>query len=129
DAYLLDIILCQNTAMIRREVVDAIGPRNEAVFCFEELDYLLRLSRRHDILFADVPTYQLRYHHGQISTTARSDGRAVWLRTQRVLLRVMKRHMLADPAYYQRHKARLDRRLADLHRAVAVPMLLAHPGT
>ena len=129
DAYLQDIILFQNTAMIRREAVDDIGLRNEAVFCFEELDYLIRLSRRHDILFADVPTYKLRYHHGQISTTARSDGRAVWLRKQRVLLRVMKRHILADPAYYERHKARLDRRLADLHRAVAVPMLLAHPGT
>src|SRR4029078_11138767 len=100
-----------------------------AVFCFEELDYLVRLSRRHDILFADVPTYKLRYHHGQISPPARSDGRAVWLRKQRVLLRVMKRHILADPAYYERHRTRLDRRLADLHRAVAVPMLLAHAGT
>ena len=82
----------------------------------------------HDVLFADVPTYKLRYHDGQLSTTARSDGRAVWLRKQRVLLRVMKRHILSDQAYYERHRARLDRRLADLHRAVAVPMMLVSAG-
>jgi glycosyltransferase involved in cell wall biosynthesis len=125
DAYLMNIILFQNTSMLRRETVKEIGPRNEQVFCFEELDYLIRLSRHHDILFADVPTYKLRYHRGQLSTTARSDGRAIWLRKQRVLLRVMKRHILADQAYYERHKEQLDRRLADLHCAVAVPLLLA----
>jgi glycosyltransferase involved in cell wall biosynthesis len=128
DSYLVGIVLFQNTAMLRREVVADIGPRNEYIYCFEELDYLLRLSRNHDVLFADVPTYKLRYHDGQISTTARSDGKYVWMRKQRVLLRVIKRHVLADQAYYQRHRQRLDRRLADLHRAVAVPMLLLGPG-
>jgi glycosyltransferase involved in cell wall biosynthesis len=124
DSYLVGIVLFQNSAMLRREVVEEIGPRNEQIFCFEELDYLLRLSRNHDVLFADVPTYKLRYHDGQISTTARSDGKAVWQRKQRVLLRVIKRHVLSDLAYYQRHRQRLDRRLAHLHRAVAVPMML-----
>lgn len=128
DSYLVGIVLFQNTAMLRREVVAAIGQRNEHIYCFEELDYLLRLSRNHDVLFADVPTYKLRYHDGQISTTARSDGKVVWLRKQRVLLRVIKRHVLADQTYYQRHRKRLDRRLADLHRAVAVPMMLLGEG-
>lgn len=114
--------------MLRREVVERIGPRNEQVYCFEELDYLLRLSRHHEVLFADVPTYKLRYHAGQPSTTIRSDGTAVWLRKQRVLLRVMKRHILADRDYYDRHRGRLDRRLADLHRAVAIPMMLVTAG-
>ena len=129
DVYLMHTVLFQNSAMLRREVVEEIGPRNEQVYCFEELDYLIRLSRHHDILFADVPTYKLRYHVGRIYTTAREDGKANWLRKQRVLLRVMKRHILADHAYYQRHRARLDRRLADLHRAVAVPMLLIDDRT
>jgi hypothetical protein len=129
DVYLMHIVLFQNSSMLRREVVEEIGPRNEQVYCFEELDYLIRLSRHHEILFADVPTYKLRYHVGQISTTVREDGKANWLRKQRVLLRVMKRHILADQAYYQRHRARLDRRLADLHRAVAVPMLLIDDST
>jgi glycosyltransferase involved in cell wall biosynthesis len=128
DAYLLNIVLFQNNAMLRRGAVEAIGPRNEAIYCFEELDYLVRLSRHHDVLFADVPTYLLRYHEGQLSTTVREDGRAVWLRKQRVLLHVMKRHILSDQAYYDRHRARLDRRLSDLYRSVAVPMMLVSAG-
>jgi len=124
DAYLDRIVLFQNNAMYRREVVDAIGPRNELVYVFEELDYLVRLSRRHNVLFADVPTYKLRYHEGQLSSGAHRDTTYRWARTQRSLLRIMKRHILADRAYYERHKPRLERRLADLHRAVAVPLLL-----
>jgi hypothetical protein len=114
--------------MLRREVVAEIGPRNEHIYNYEELDYLLRLSRNHDILFVDVPTYKLRYHDAQISSTARSDGMFVWIRKQRALLRVIKRHALADPIYYRRHRERLDRHLADLHRAAAVPMMLLGPG-
>ena len=128
DSYLLRIVLCQNTAMLRREVVAEIGPRNEHIYNYEELDYLLRLSRNHDILFADVPTYKLRYHDGQISTEARSDGMFIWIRKQRALLHVIKRHALADHTYYQRHRERLDRHLADLHRGVAVPMMLLGAG-
>lgn len=124
DSYLVGIVLFQNSSMLRREVVAEIGERNEHVYCFEELDYLLRLSRNHNVLFADVPTYKLRYHDGQLSTMVHSDGKFRWVRQQRALLRVIKRHVLADPGYYQRHRRRLDRRLADLHRAVAVPMLL-----
>jgi glycosyltransferase involved in cell wall biosynthesis len=124
DAYLDRIVLFQNNALYRREVIDAIGPRNEHVYVFEELDYLVRLARRHEVLFADIPTYQLRYHDGQLSSLAHRDAKYRWARTQRSLLRVMKRHIFADPVYYERHKARLDRRLVALHRAVAVPMLL-----
>jgi GT2 family glycosyltransferase len=124
ESYLVGIILFQNSSMLRREVVAEIGPRNEEVYCFEELDYLMRLSRRHQILFADVPTYKLRYHVGQLSNMSQSDGKARWVRTQRHLLRVVKRHILADQSHYERHRSRLDRRLADLHRSVAVPMLL-----
>jgi glycosyltransferase involved in cell wall biosynthesis len=128
DWYLVRIVLCQNTAMLRREVVAEIGPRNEHVYNYEELDYLLRLARNHGILFADVPTYKLRYHEGQISTTARSDGMFVWIRKQRALLRVTRRHALADPRYYERNRRQLDRHLADLYRGVAVPMLLLSRG-
>jgi len=45
DSYLVDIVLFQNSSMVRREVIDALGPRNEQLFCYEELDYLVRLSR------------------------------------------------------------------------------------
>ena len=128
DSYLLGIIIFQNNAMLRREVVAEIGPRNEFVYVFEELDYLLRLARNHDILFADVPTYKLRYHDDQLSSMVHRDAKFRWIRTQRSLLRVVKRHILADRDYYARHKPRLDRRIADLYMAVAIPMLLLGDG-
>lgn len=124
DAYLLELVLCQNTAMVRREVATAIGDRNERVSYFEEFDYLLRICRSYDVCFVDVPTYKLRYHRGQISTTAGPRGKYVWMRKQQELLRLIKRHAFADPGYYERHRARIDRQLARLHRAVAVPMML-----
>jgi hypothetical protein len=124
DSYLLGIVLFTNSSMLRREVVADIGQRSVYVYNFEELDYLLRLSRHHDLLFADVPTYKLRYHDDQLTAMVHSDAKFRWVRAQRALVRVVKRHILADQAYYQRHRTRLDRRLADVHRAVAVPMLL-----
>lgn len=128
DTYLLRIVLCQNTAVLRREVVAEIGLRGEHIYNYEEYDYLLRLSRNHEVAFADVPTYKLRYHEDQISSTARRDGMFVWIRKQRALLRVTRRHTFADPAYYEGRKAVLDRHLAHLYRAAAVPMMLLGPG-
>lgn len=125
DTYLVNLVLCQNTVMLRREVADAVGQRNEHVAYWEELDYLLRICRRHDICFIDVPTYKLRYHEGQVSTTTRPDGKYVWIRKQQALLRIVKRHAFADPDYYENRRTAIDRHLARLHRAVAVPMMLA----
>jgi hypothetical protein len=107
--------------------VDAIGERNVRVRHWQELDYALRMCRAGKVAFVDIPTYKLRYHAGQISGTSGKDGKAVWLRKQRILLRVIKRHALSDRTYYQQHQARLDRHLAHLHRAVAVPLMLSAP--
>jgi glycosyltransferase involved in cell wall biosynthesis len=124
DTYLLNLVLCQNSVMFRRSVLETAGDRNVAVRHWQEVDYLLRITRRHEICFADVPTYKLRYHDGQISTTANANGRYVWMRKQQILLRVVRRHALADRDYYVRHQRKIDAHLAHLHRAVAVPMLL-----
>lgn len=124
DTYLLNLVLCQNSVMVRREVAEDVGSRNTAVRHWQEVDYLLRITRRRIICFVDVPTYQLRYHPGQVSGTAGPDGTYRWMRKQQILLRVVKRHALADADYYQAHRQQIERHLAHLHRAVAVPMLL-----
>lgn len=120
DTYLQRLVLCQNSVMLRREVIDDVGARNEQVRHWQEVDYLLRVTRRYPVCFADVPTYQLRYHDGQISM----GSHFTWMRKQQILLRVVRRHAEADPAYYAAHRVQLDEQLARLHRAVAVPMLL-----
>lgn len=125
DWYLLALILCQNTVMVRRSVLGQVGERNEGIRYWEGVDLLLRICRRHPIAFVDIPTYQLRYHEGQISERPGAEGKFTWMRKQQILLRVTKRHAFAEPEYYQRHRARIDSHLARLHRAAAVPMLLA----
>jgi glycosyltransferase involved in cell wall biosynthesis len=125
DAYLENIVVFQNNMLMRRSIISTVGIRNERVKYYEELDYILRISRTHPICFIDVPTYKLRYHPGQISGTSGSNGRYVWLRKQQELLRVVKRQAFADSRYYQDNRARVDRFLSRLHRAVAVPLMLA----
>lgn len=120
DTYLLRLVLCQNSVMLRREVRDAVGDRDVRVRHWQEVDYLLKITRHHVVCFVDVPTYQLRYHAGQISV---GDGRT-WLRKQRILLQVVRRHATCDADYYAAHKGQVDEHLAHLHRAVAVPLLL-----
>ncbi len=125
DIYLMNLVLCQNTVMYRKSVLDQVGERNVAVKHWQEVDYLLRITRRYRIGFADVPTYRMRFHPGQLSMTGGPTGTDIWMRKQQILLRVVKRHALADPGYYRIHRRRIHRQLAHLHRAAAVPMLLA----
>jgi glycosyltransferase involved in cell wall biosynthesis len=124
DSYLTNLVVFQNNALYRRSVMAEVGLRNERVHYFEEMEYILRISRAHRMCFVDVPTYKLRYHPGQITSMEGSRGRYLWLRKQQELLRLVMRHALQDRDYYERHRARVDRHLAHLHRAVAVPMML-----
>jgi len=128
DWYLTRLVLFTNSVMFRRDVILAVGERNERVKYWEEMDYTLRIARNHSVCFVDVPGYKLRYHPGQISTTARSDGHYIWVRKQQILLRVVKRQALESREYYQRHQHRINLHLAHLHRAVAVPLLLWRGG-
>ena len=124
DTYLTNLVVFQNNVLYRRSVMTAVGLRNEAIRHWQEMEYLLRISRAFRVCFVDVPTYKLRYHPGQISSTGGRNGRYVWMRKQQILLRVVKRHALEDRQYYERNRDRIDRHLANLHRAVAVPMML-----
>jgi hypothetical protein len=124
DTYLTNLVVFQNNMLMRRSLLDVVGLRNPAVRYWEEYEYILRITRQHQVCFLDVPTYKLRYHPGQISSTAGERGRYVWTRKQQCLLRIVRRHATADPAYYAAHRGRLDRQFAHLHRAIAIPLLL-----
>ena len=124
DTYLLHLVVFHNNIMFRRELLPVVGRLNERLTPWQDYDFALRLCRVTRACFLDVPTYRLRYHSGQITTTARSDGKYVWMRKQQGLLRTVHRHALRDREYYVRNRIRIDRQLANLHRAVAVPMML-----
>ena len=123
DAYLRNVLVFHNSMMIRRTILDEVGYHDEALKYFLELDLILRICRHHPVAFMDLPTYKLRYHAGQMSSTAGAGGNRIAVHKQHCLLRAIRRHIRKDQEYYARHRAELDRHLARLHRAVAVPLL------
>ena len=127
DRYLHVLFVCTNTALMRRSVIDEIGFQDEGLPLFEEYEFALRAAKRYPVAFVDLPTYQLRYHHDQISTTVRPDGPAILVEKQRQLLKVVERHGVHDRQYYQAHQADVDATLAKLHRALGIA-LMCHPG-
>jgi GT2 family glycosyltransferase len=129
DRYLLGTLVFTNSIMFRRALLERSGLQARRFGLFHDLEFVLRLSRLAPAAFLDLPTYALRYHPGQISTTATPAGGLVAIRKQRDLLRVLKTYCRNDPAYYRAHKPVLDRQLARLHRAVALPMLAWEPRT
>lgn len=129
DVYLQRTIVFTNSMMFRREVLDEIGFQNESLRLFEDLDFALRLCRRHKVCFVDVPTYRLRYHRGQVSSMRNANRIYVWIRKQQMLLHVTRRHALTNQAGKARTEASIKQRIAHLHRAVAVPLMLYEGGT
>jgi glycosyltransferase involved in cell wall biosynthesis len=129
ESYLRNVLVFANSMMLRRRVIDEFGYLNETLRHFIELDFLLKVCRRNRVAFVDIPTYHLRYHTGQMSTTANADGTYVALQKQHCLLRTIRRHIRANPDYYAEHRRDLDLHLARLHRAVAVPLLACEQGT
>lgn len=127
DHYLRFLFVFTNSALLRHSLLDLVGLQDESFPLFEEYEYFLRAAKRSQIAFVDVPTYQLRYHSGQISTTMRADGPAVFVERQRQLLRVVERHGVQDHQYYLAHKKDVDVAMAKLHRDLGVA-LLCHPG-
>lgn len=127
DQYLNVLFVFVNSLMVRRAVLDSAGFHDEGLSLFDGYDLVLRIAKRSRIAFVDLPTYQLRYHADQISTTKRPDGAAVLVSKQRQLLTIVERHGVCDSAYYQANKAMVDRTMARLHGALGVA-LMCHPG-
>ena len=129
EAYLFNTIVFTNSMMFRRALLEQIGLQQKRFGMFHDLEFALRLCRSTKVAFMDVPTYKLRYHSDQISTTRRPQGEKVAIRIQRDLLRVARHHLRADSDFYSRNRDKIDRQLAVLCRAVAVPLLSYDGGS
>lgn len=125
EAYLFNTIVFTNSMLFRRELLQTTGWQHSRYGLFHDLEFALRLCKHAKVAFVDVPTYKLRYHPHQVSTTRRRHGELIAIRKQRDLLRVTRDHALRDTNYYRANRTRVDQQLARLCRAVAVP-LLAH---
>lgn len=129
EHYLFNTVVFTNSMMFRRSLLSQTGLQQKRFGMFHDLEFALRLCRAAPVAFIDVPTYKLRYHTGQISTTRRPQGGKVAIRIQRDLLRVARRHLLQDDAYYLSNRRRVDSQIARLCRAAAVPLMAYDQGS
>ena len=129
EAYLFNTVVFTNSMMFRRSLLEKTGLQRKAFGMFHDLEFALRVCRHAKVAFVDVPTYKLRYHPGQISTTKKPHGGKVAIKIQRDLLRVTKHHLRLDPEFCYGNRDRIHRHLARLCRAVAIPMLSYDQGT
>ncbi|HWR97749.1 MAG TPA: glycosyltransferase family 2 protein [Candidatus Methanoperedens sp.] len=129
EAYLKDIVVFTTTIMFRRDLLQRVGLQEPRFGMFHDLEFALRICKHFPVAFLDVPTYKLRYHSGQISTTFGPERGRIALRKQRDLLRVLVAHGVDDREYYVAHKSSMDRQQARLCRAIAIPMMSLCQGS
>ena len=129
EAYLFNTIVFTNSMMFRRTLLQTIGLQQKKFGMFHDLEFALRICKDSKVAFIDIPTYKLRYHPEQISTTQKQKGELVAIKIQRNLLRVTKYHAKNNSEFYDQNKQKVNRQLARLCRAVAIPLLSFSSGS
>jgi GT2 family glycosyltransferase len=122
EAYLYNIVVFTNSMMFRRSLLYTTGLQQPYFGLFHDLEFALRICRVGMVGFLDNPTYRLRYHPQQVSTTQGPKGALTSVHLQRDLLRVARVHA-RERRYYARNRAKVDVLVARLCRAVAAPMI------
>lgn len=128
EAYLFNTIVFTNSMVFRRELLDRIGLQATRFGLFHDLEFALRLCSAAPVAFIDVPTYQLRYHPGQISSTLGPSGTRVLMRKQQDLLRVFRSHTRANFRQLMLPEKKIAQQTARLCRSIAMPMLACNQG-
>jgi len=123
DVYLLNVVIFTNSAMFRRSLLNSVGLQNTKYWLFEDFEFLLRVCKKHQVAFIDVPTYKLRYHENQISSTQKKEGVQVVIKSELNYLEIVETHGQLDLDYYNKHKTVMDRRLAEIHKSIAIPFM------
>lgn len=124
DRYFNELILSTNTVMFRRSLLKSIGLQHEPYWLFEDYEFVLRIAKSHRVAFIDVPTYKLRYHDGQLSTTRdKSNGSEILIKKHINLIEIAEKHGLNDRNYYSRNKSAVDKKLGGLNKALAITLM------
>ncbi len=130
DRYYDELILSTNTVMFRRSLLDSVKPQHEPYWFFEDYEFVLRLTKSCRVAFIDVPTYKLRYHGAQLSTTRnKPNGKEILIKKHTNLLEIAEKHGLNDKDYYSRNKAAVDKKLGGLNKALAVTLMKTGKNT
>lgn len=124
DRYFDKLILSTNTVMFRKSVIDSVGLQHEPYWYFEDYEFVLRIAKSHPVAFIDAPTYKLRYHKDQISTTKdKTNGTEILINKHLNLIEIAEKHGLHDEDYYSQNKAAVDKRLGGLNKDFALMLM------
>jgi GT2 family glycosyltransferase len=123
EAYLYDMVVFTNSMMFRRAALATVGLQDPYFGHFHDLEFALRICRAGKVGFIDNPTYKLRYHPTQVSTTSGDLGGFNAVKLQAGLLRVARVHAWGDSDYYAGNRGRVNQLIARLCRAVAARMI------
>ncbi len=123
ETYLNNVFVFTNSIMFRRDSLEAVGMLDERYRLYDLSDFVLRLCRNCRVAFIDIPTYKLRYHIDQISDTSHKEGINTVIQKQYELLKIGEQHGLSDKKYYSEHRDQVNKRLAVLHKALALPLI------
>jgi glycosyltransferase involved in cell wall biosynthesis len=122
--YFKQIIVFTNSIMFRRNILKTVGFQDEHYWLFEEFEFALRICKHYKVAFIDLPTYKLRYHRGQISNTSEKSGINVVVKKQENLLEIAEKHGLKDKNFYSQNKDIVNKTLAILRKALAIPLMV-----
>jgi glycosyltransferase involved in cell wall biosynthesis len=124
DRYYDELILSTNTVMFRKSSLKKVGLQHEPYALFEDYEFVLRITKSYRVAFIDVPTYKLRYHADQISSTRKKpNGTEILLKKHANLIEIAEKHGLNDTQYYSRNKAVVDKKLSGLNRSMAITLM------
>lgn len=124
DRYYNELILSTNTVMFRKSLLDNLGGQHEPYWLFEDYEFILKITKSYSVAFIDVPTYKLRYHDDQISTTRdKPNGAELLFKKYTNLIEIAEKHGLNDSHYYSHNKAAVDKKLGGLNKALAIALM------
>ncbi len=130
DRYYNELILSTNTIMFRKSLLDNLGGQHEPYWLFEDYEFVLKITKSYSVAFIDVPTYKLRYHNNQISTTrGKSNGAELLFKKYTNLIEIAEKHGLNDSHYYSLNKAAVDKKLGGLNKALAIALMKTGKNT
>ncbi len=130
DRYYDELILATNTVMFRKSLLESVGLQLEAYRVFEDYEFVLRIVKACQVAFIDVPTYKLRYHNAQSSTTGdKPNGAEILITKYTNLIEIAEKHGLNDADYYSRNKVVVEKKLGRLNRALALTLIKTSRNT
>lgn len=112
---ILGYLFLTSTILLKKKCADAVGYFNESYRTAEDYHFHVRVAKKYDVAYLDLPTIEYRrFHQDQLSSDKMELG------TNLAWLRITNELGVEDKEYYSKHKVIVDMRIAQANYAVGV---------